>query len=171
MVRAKTGKGKVAVCKDCRALPFLTPGTDPIEGMAYRPRVDRPAPHPGPRCASHNRVKVAADKAKAHGNRVEKIYGITIEFYWKLYEFQNGVCYICRIATGAKKKLSVDHWHGCEAGHDPEKACPLCVRGLLCGPCNKDVVGHLRSNPDAFRRGVEYLEDPPARRLAALIAA
>lgn len=159
---------KKPVCKDCKALPYLVAGAEPVEGVEYRPNVDRPAPHPGPRCTTHKRVKDAADKARAHGRRVVKVYGITIEFYWELYEFQGGLCYICRIANGKTKNLSVDHDHKCEAGHDPDTACPLCVRGLLCGPCNKNVVGHLRSSPDAFRRGVEYLEDPPARRLMAL---
>lgn len=167
----KTPAAKKRVCKDCRALPYLAVGAEPVEGIEYRPKDDRPAPHPGPRCATHKRVKVAADKARAHGRRVVSIYGITVEFYWQLYDFQDGLCYICRLANGSTKNLSVDHDHKCDAGHDPDKACPLCVRGLLCGPCNKNVVGHLRGNPDAFRRGAEYLEDPPAQRLVALQSA
>lgn len=166
----KAAKAKKPVCKNCRELPYLPAGEEPVEGMEYRPRIDRPAPHPGPRCTTHHRVKVAADKARAHGRRVEKIYGITIEFYWQLYEFQGGKCYMCERATGKSKKLSVDHYHKCDAGHAPETACPLCVRGLLCTSCN-DVAGHFRSDPAAFRRGAEYLEDPPAQRLMALQSA
>jgi hypothetical protein len=153
----KTAKKKL--CKNCLALPYLEPGTEPEPGKEYRPRVDRPAPYPGPRCFTHKNAKRSVDRARAHENRVTKIYGIAVGDYWKLYEFQGGVCYICRIATGATKKLAVDHNH--ETGE---------VRGLLCGPCNKGVIGHLRHNIDALQRAIEYLEDPPARRFAAQIA-
>ena len=79
-------------------------------------------------------------------------YGITAEEYWAIYEYQGGCCYICRRAKGTgRKKLSVDHCH--TTGF---------VRGLLCGPCNRDVVGHLRDEPEAFDRGAAYLRYPPA---------
>jgi len=160
---------KPKACKDCCGRPYPLPG-EVYDKTKHRPVKDRPAPYPGPRCLFDHRVKVAADKARAHGRRVEKVYGITIEFYWQLYEFQGGVCYMCQRATGKTKKLSVDHYHKCTAGHAPETACPLCVRGLLCTSCN-DIAGHFRSDPVAFRRGAEYLEDPPARRLMALQSA
>lgn len=79
-------------------------------------------------------------------------YGITADEYWSIYEWQGRTCYICRRANGTgRKKLSVDHDH--ITGY---------VRGLLCGPCNRDVVGHLRDDPAAFLRGASYLDSPPA---------
>lgn len=95
-----------------------------------------------------------------------RVYGLALGDYDRLYEFQGGKCYICQRATGATKKLAVDHNHNCDQGHPRENACRECVYGLLCGPCNKDVIGHLRRDVAAFRRAIDYLENPPARRLA-----
>jgi hypothetical protein len=47
--------------------------------------------------------------------------------------------------------LSVDHCH--ETG---------IVRGLLCQPCNRDVLGHARDDTEFFERCIEYLNSPPA---------
>lgn len=116
------------------------------------PDSSRPAPYPGPRCATHHREARKAAKLRAHGRHVERTYGITAEEYWALYQAQDGRCFICRRATGKAKRLPVDHDHG--TGE---------VRGLLCGPCNRDVLGHLRHDPEALVRALEYLLDPPAR--------
>ncbi len=123
---------KTRTCKDC--------GADS----------KRPAPHPGPRCATHHRGRKKALKRAAHARWIEKTYGITSEQYWAIYEAQGGTCYICQRATGATKLLAVDHDHA--TGY---------VRGLLCGPDNQ-LIGRLRDNPDALLRGVEYLNNPPA---------
>jgi hypothetical protein len=125
-------------CKDCLA-----------EGTTSKTR--RPTPYPGPRCKTHHLARRKTLSARQHGAYVEKTYGITGEQYWALYEAQGGRCYICRRASGKARRLAVDHDH--ETGW---------VRGLLCKPCNRDVVGHLRDDSDAFRRGAEYLENPPA---------
>ncbi|WP_424923390.1 endonuclease VII domain-containing protein [Actinocrispum wychmicini] len=67
---------------------------------------------------------------------------------------QGGRCAICQRATGRGKRLAVDHNHA--TGE---------VRGLLCKPCNRDVLGHLRDDVSAFERAIVYLTDPPARRM------
>ena len=36
------------------------------------------------------------------------------------------------------------------------------VRGLLCTACNRNVLGHLRDDPDALLRAADYLMHPPA---------
>lgn len=93
-------------------------------------------------------------KASAHESRVQKVYGLEPGQYQRIYEFQGGRCFICRRATGASRRLSVDHDH--KTGK---------VRGLLCRPCN-DVLGHLRDDPEAFERGMNYLNSGgPARFL------
>lgn len=135
---------KARRCKDC------PPGTK------------RKAPHPGPRCATHNRMARQGTRDAAHSARIEKQYGITGEQYWYLWRQQGGVCYICQRARGTSKRLSVDHDHSC----CPElPACGKCVRGLLCKSCNRDVLGHLRDDPEALRRALHYLEHPPAKEL------
>ena len=123
-------------CKDC------APGSK------------RPAPHPGPRCTTHHRAAVKARKAKTHERMVQKTYGLLPGQYEAIYRFQGGRCWICRRATGASKRLAVDHDH---TTGEP--------RGLLCSRCNRDVIGHLREDPDALHRAIWYLLDPPARRV------
>ena len=60
---------------------------------------------------------------------------------------------MCRWANGRTRRLSVDHDH--KTGK---------VRGLLCRPCNNHL-GLARDDVDYFRRGIEYLEDPPFERM------
>jgi hypothetical protein len=105
---------------------------------------------PGPRCATHTRARKQALSSKAHAARIEVTYGITAEEYQELYEAQGGKCWICRRATGASRRLSVDHDH--KTGK---------VRGLLCRTCNSHL-GHLRDDPEAALRVVTYLLHPPA---------
>ena len=85
---------------------------------------------------------------------IESTYGLTAEQYYAILQVQGGRCYICRRATGARKKLAVDHDH--RTGE---------VRGLLCSSCNRDVIGHLREEIAAFERCIEYLRNPPARQV------
>ena len=127
------------VCKDCVADPAIT---------NYRP-----APHPGPRCTSHHRAKTKDNKVKAHARHVQKTYGLGDQDYGKIYEAQGGYCANCGRATGATRRLSVDHDHKCCAG---PVSCGYCVRGLLCRPCN-DFLGYVRDDWNAFARGVRYL--------------
>lgn len=83
---------------------------------------------------------------------VERVYGLKPGQYATIYDFQGGKCYICQRATGASKKLAVDHDH--ETGY---------VRGLLCGNCNK-LLGHARDDREFFKRAWTYLDNPPAIR-------
>lgn len=133
-------------CKDCVA--------EGVSGL-------RPTPHPGPRCATHHRTRRRVQKARQHANRVESTYGITADEYARLYAAQGGVCYVCRRATGATKKLAVDHDHKKGCGHDPKMGCPNCIRGLLCATCNTVVIG--RYDAHALARAIQYLVRPPAR--------
>lgn len=141
-------------CKDCAAEVHETLG-----GARAGDRVAgrRPAPHPGPRCATHHRAAVKARKAAARNRRIHETYGISDTDYAAIYEAQGGKCYICQRATGKTKHLAVDHNHA--TGE---------VRGLLCGPCNRGVIGHLRDDTDALHRAVTYLREQPAQ--AVLLA-
>jgi hypothetical protein len=113
----------------------------------------RKAPHPGPRCVTHHRAKRLHRKTLTQEQRWMDVYGITADEYWTIYEHQGGYCYICRRANGKRKRLSVDHCH--KTG---------IVRGLLCTVCNRNVLGHLRDESEAFERAIDYLDDPPALR-------
>lgn len=139
------------VCKDCLA-----------EGVVTA----RPAPHPGPRCATHWRAVCKARRQRAHERHVARQYGLTPDQYRALYEAQGGVCFICRRATGKTRNLAVDHEHGrpgCD--HPPEVGCRECVRCLACSTCNRIVLG--RYSVEALTRAITALTDPPARKLLA----
>lgn len=139
------------ICKDCKA-----------EGQ----RTIRPAPHPGPRCHTHHNAAKRNRRLAAKVRRVEQTYGLTGEQYDALYAFQGGKCALCQVARGTSgKRLAVDHDHhqAMLDGHDPDKGCPKCVRGLVCSTCN-DVLAHARSMPAFFVRGANYLRLWPARQ-------
>lgn len=133
-------------CIDCTAegvttkrKPALTAGGDPV---------------PGNRCVTHQRAKKKERRTSAREKRWEKTYAITAGEYWAILEEQDGRCYICRRATGASKALSVDHDH--KTGM---------VRGILCSPCNADILGRARDSIEFFERAIEYLKSPPALRV------
>lgn len=141
------------ICKDCvtewEALP------EPKGLVTYRPRPL--VEGSGGRCATHWRVEKARRKKATHERRAQKVYGLGDGDYDRLYEFQGRKCYLCRRATGATKKLAVDHDH--ESG---------LVYGLLCGKCNKDVMGHSRRDVNYFFRCILYLQNSPARQLGII---
>lgn len=120
----------------------------------------RPAPHPGPRCASHHRAIKKVRQDAAHEAMVQRVYGLPPGLYEAMYQAQGGRCAICQIATGKAKRLAVDHDHSCCPGRI---SCGRCVRGLLCGSCNHVILG--RYTPEMLERAIHYLIDPPAPHL------
>lgn len=137
-------KGKRKVCKDC-----YPNGPDPW----VKTHNLRPAPHPGPRCATHHSDITNKRRKAAHDKRVQDTYGLGPGEYDRLYEFQAGCCWLCQRARGVTKRLAVDHDH--KTGE---------VRGLLCGPCNK-LLGHARDDCCFFYRAAAYLADPPYKQM------
>lgn len=132
--------GKVRSCKDCT--------TDGHEGKP------RPAPHPGPRCATHHREMRKTRMVRAHERRTVRTYEIPEGGYGRLKDHQGGTCAILRCrANGASKNLAVDHNHS--TGE---------VRGLLCSKHNR-MIGENFDDPEVFRSIANYLENPPARQL------
>jgi|SRR5690242_2009491 len=110
--------------------------------------------------------QIAAAK-RARERRLERVHHMTIQQYEDLKDYQGGVCYLCRWAKGKTKALAVDHDHKrAEAmcNHDPHKeSCINCWRGLLCSACN-GILRTARDTVEFFKRGIEYLTRPPARR-------
>ena len=117
------------------------------------PGSKRPAPHPGPRCATHWRAEKKRRNQAAHQKMVARTYGLEPGQYEALYAIQDGRCAICMRATGASRRLCVDHDH--LTGE---------VRGLLCRPCNR-LLGQARDDVYFFTRAIGYLNCPPMRRL------
>ena len=96
-------------------------------------------------------------------------FGLTPEKYLKMTKIQENRCAVCRCekniyGKGDHCRWSVDHDHNCSAGHRKERACPLCVRGLLCHRCNL-MLGYAEDRPEVLARAIQYLADPPAKKV------
>lgn len=79
-------------------------------------------------------------------------YGITRERY------AAALAAGCEICGSTVETLHVDHDHSCcptPGGHG-KATCGECVRGLLCGPCNRGI-GLFFDNADALDRASQYL--------------
>lgn len=108
-----------------------------------------------PRCATHDRAARKAAGARAHDTYVSKIYGLRSGEYARLLAFQGGTCPICLRAKGQSgRRLAVDHDHDTGA-----------PRGLLCQPCNFDLLG--RYDVPALIRAIGYLNNPPYANMIA----
>lgn len=143
-------------CVDCAT-------EDPQTRRAPRPIVTAPGSR-SPRCATHDRQHQRQLRKTKRAGTVARTRGISAEESHELLLFQGGTCWLCRRATGATKSLAHDHDHRHCPGKD---SCRECLRGRLCGPCNK-ILGHFRDDPEAFDRAAAYLRgDTPWARLQA----
>jgi hypothetical protein len=96
-----------------------------------------------------------ANKATAllrgYACRIKKMFGISLEEYNEKLASQNGVCAICKRTS--ETRLAVDHDHS-HCGE--EKACPICIRGLLCHDCNVGL-GRFHDSPELLQSAINYL--------------
>lgn len=76
-------------------------------------------------------------------NQFRRKYGLTVAEWEAMALLQGGKCSLC---NETPEKLHVDHCH--RSGK---------VRSLLCRLCNV-ALGHLKENPELFRKAAEYLE-------------
>jgi hypothetical protein len=123
-------------CKDCLA-EWVAESRPPSK------RTARAAPYPGPRCTTHWRAFRKRIRENAWAAHIHERYGITADFYRQVLAMQGGKCAICQRATGAARRLAVDHDHKQAVldGHAEDHGCKNCVRGLLCKSCNRNVLG------------------------------
>jgi hypothetical protein len=141
----------VKICKDC-----VEQFSD-VDGVMTK---TRPAPYPGPRCATHHRAKKKATGERNAEKRWAANYGITPEQYKAILAAQDGGCGFCgRPQRKGGRRLAVDHDHACCSG---KKSCGKCVRGLLCWSCNK-FSEHINDNPVVVARMARYYQFPPAK--------
>lgn len=121
------------------------------------------------RCTTHTRAAKKQARLNAHARTTQNRFQITGEQYWALYEAQGGRCAVCRIATGKTKRLAVEHDHKAECiqrgDHPADTGCPLCIRGLACGPCNQNLIVHP---VDTLLRAVAYKFAPPGSTFFAI---
>lgn len=88
----------------------------------------------------------ACGREASHRGRVGVTYGLSTGEYDAMLARQDGRCAICHLRPRSKR-LAVDHDHN--TGR---------VRGLLCGSCNRRLLGAAHDDPAILRRALEYLE-------------
>ena len=77
-------------------------------------------------------------------NKLKQKYGITVDEYDKMFEEQNGVCYLCG-NTHDRRHLNVDHCH--TTGK---------IRKLLCDKCNM-ALGLVNDSKELLTKMIGYL--------------
>ncbi len=102
----------------------------------------------------HNRNhKRRKGKASLKAHHIKQ-YGLTIEQYEQMEEYQDHRCKICGIhesknaidKNGTVRRLAIDHDHN--TGQ---------IRGLLCSACNT-ALGSFKDSVDSLKRAILYLE-------------
>jgi len=82
---------------------------------------------------------------------LKRHFGITIDDYNRMLEYQNFCCAICGkrvedMDNGMAKRFDVDHDHSTGK-----------IRGLLCGNCNRGI-GNLQDSPENLQSAIQYLK-------------
>lgn len=81
-------------------------------------------------------------------------YGVTRE------QYEAATLAGCEICGRTDKPLHVDHDHNCcPTRGRTSRTCGKCVRGFLCGPCNRGI-GLFFDVPTALERAALYLRKP-----------
>ncbi len=102
------------------------------------------------RAASRNaRPEVAA---RQRDRKYQLKYGITAAEFDSRAAAQGGLCAICD-RRPERGPLEVDHDHQC---CDSDRTCGRCLRGLICGPCNR-ALSMIRDDPDVAIAMADYL--------------
>lgn len=132
--------GLQAYCKDCNAetaRQWREANPQRVRDRARRYNAD-------PAVREHTTTRMRTWRAnnprRALANYLRQRYNLSLDAYDAMLEEQDGACAICR---STDVKLHVDHDHRC----CPERpACGRCVRGLLCGYCNR-ALSIFRDDP------------------------
>lgn len=87
-------------------------------------------------------------------------YGIS-KSWWETHS-----AFGCQICGTTATTMHVDHDHACCPGQ--KASCGKCVRGLLCGPCNRGI-GLFRDDLTRVEAAARYLKKAQLNRLGALL--
>ena len=106
------------------------------------------------RYVSKFQEKYASPEQRAVRNaaKLRYRYGLTrAEIEARVVE--QGGCAVCHTDSPGGKNWHVDHDHSCCPG---DTTCGECVRGILCGSCNR-ALGLFDDNIETLRSAIAYL--------------
>ena len=86
-------------------------------------------------------------------SKLKRVYGITVNDYYKMLEEQGGGCAICntKVPSARKRKYATQEMFFVDHCHSTGK-----VRGLLCGKCNRGL-GYFEDEPERLEEAADYL--------------
>lgn len=95
--------------------------------------------------------------------QVIRKYGISVEEFQELLIKQDYKCAICErdLYTWSEngelniRDIQIDHDHDC--CKVPNRSCGKCIRGILCGECNRGLA-RFRDSVKLLRTAASYLE-------------
>lgn len=87
------------------------------------------------------------------GCRIRHRFNMGLDDYDRMYQEQQGRCAIC---GKEEELLDIDHDHRCCPVKRTEKTCGKCVRGLLCGACNRGI-GLFNDDPVKLEAAAAYV--------------
>lgn len=116
------------------------------------------------RRADRDPAIIAAERERQWAYEIRKKFNISAAEYRALSEAQGHVCALCRrpereVRNQRSPRLAIDHDHAC---CDGDFSCGRCIRGLLCGTCNKGL-GQLGDNEEGLLRALAYIRRSSVR--------
>lgn len=100
------------------------------------------------------RYNWTAEKSEqARAARRMLVYRLSPEAFALMLTAQGGLCAVCFTSDFGQHGPHVDHDHACCPG---DRSCGQCVRGILCGNCNR-ALGILKDDPSLLYSAAEYL--------------
>lgn len=86
--------------------------------------------------------------------RLRYRWNLPVEDYEALLAAQGGRCAACRTDKPGERGFHIDHDHECCPAM---QSCGRCIRGLLCGPCNR-AAGYARDDPTILRALADHID-------------
>jgi hypothetical protein len=105
------------------------------------------------RANEHARKWRAANRDKVRAAKLRTQYGLDQASFDSIFAAQGHGCAICGRAEPRSTNWHVDHDHAC---CPPKGSCGKCVRGILCGPCNRGL-GYFGDDESRLVAAAEYL--------------
>lgn len=96
--------------------------------------------------AKYQRMWRNSNPDKAKNNELKARYGISLQEYNRIAEYQDHCCFICKQQEKYSGSLAVDHCHHSGA-----------IRGLLCSQCNR-ALGLFTDSIATIEQALSYLK-------------